>query len=71
MAGPLTFYRLWCGRKRYTGWLPDRNDAFDRAVELGLAYRNDRGGGLGPLSWIEEGTRKYAHSKTVPVKRPR
>jgi|GEM_PF-1260128 len=66
---PLTFYRLWCGRKRYSGWLPSLKQTVALAYRLGLAYRNlngDGGGSLGPLSWIEVGTRKYARSRIIP-----
>ncbi len=70
MAQELTLYRLWCGKRRYSAWLPDRNAVIDLAFKHGLAYRDDRGGGLGPLTRIEIGTRQYARSKTRPVKRP-
>lgn len=66
---PLTVYRVWCGRKRYSGWLANKNDAFRLAVSYGLAYEDldGKGGvGLGPLTWIETGTRRYARSRTIP-----
>ncbi len=69
---PLQFYRLWCGKKRYSGWLPDRYEVFRVALREGLAYGEDGGEiGLGPLTWIEQGERRYARSRTVPVAGPR
>jgi hypothetical protein len=65
---PLRLCRVWCGRKRWTGWLPSRLEAFRAAAELGLAYEDRHGQiGLGPLTWIEYGERRYARSKTVPI----
>lgn len=68
---PLKFYRLWCGRKRYSAWLPDRFDAYKAGVPHGVTFEDKLRGGvyLGPLAWIEVGERKYARSKTVPVDR--
>lgn len=71
MAGKSTrFYRLWCGRKRHSNWLPDELQVWHLAVDKGLAFEDRYGvAGLGPLTWIEIGERKYVHSKTVPVGR--
>ena len=66
---PIVVYRLWCGRKRYTGWKADLGEIWEIAIEKGLAYAGLNGGraGLGPLTWIEHGQRKYARSKTVSL----
>ena len=66
---PLTFYRLWCGRRRYSGWLPSRKEAFKAGVPHGVTFADDQGIGLGPLTWIEVGERRYARSRTDPVDR--
>jgi len=67
---PLTLYRLWCGKKRYSHWVTDRDSLFDLAARKGIAY-SDRNGdiGLGPLTWIEVGDRARPKARTVP--RPR
>lgn len=60
--------RVWCATKRWTNWLPGRGAAFEAAVQLGLAYEDRHGSvGLGPLTWIEYGERRYPRSKTVRV----
>lgn len=70
MVDPLTFHRLRCGVKVWTAWLPSREECFAAGVPLGLAYRDrDDVICLGPLTWIEQGTRRYAKSRTVPVPR--
>lgn len=69
---PLTYYRLWCGRKCYTPWLKvSRDEIFAIAVEHGLAYEWPVDGSIsfGPLAWIETGTRQYARSRTIPEPR--
>lgn len=67
---PLKFYRLWCGRKRYTGWIASRREVFRIALRHGLAYGDEDGDiGLGPLTWLEHGHRKYPRSRTVVVDR--
>ena len=64
------FFRLWCGKKRYTPWLPDEDAVWRSAIRHGLAFEDDDGeAGLGPLTWIEVGQRKYARSKTVTIGR--
>ena len=65
----LKLCRVWCGRKCWTGWLPGRAAAFEAAIDLGLAYKHPSDGsvGLGPLTWIEYGERRYARSRTVRV----
>ncbi|MCP5380687.1 MAG: hypothetical protein AB7G24_00255 [Novosphingobium sp.] len=66
----MKFYRLWCGQKRYSNWLESEDAIWRLALRHGLAYgESDKGAGLGPLTWIEIGERKYARSKTVPVGR--
>lgn len=68
---PLKFYRLWCGRKRYTCWLPDIDDVFEVAIANGLAFRAVNGGaaGFGPLTWIEGGERARPRAKTISLGR--
>lgn len=68
---PLTFYRLWCGRKRYSPWLPSRRAAFQAGIRHGVTFEDKLQGGLfaGPLTWIEVGQRRYAKSKTVSLGR--
>ena len=50
-------YRVWCGKKLYSGWLPTRVDAWNVALAHGLAFPDAEGepDGLGPLTWIEVG----------------
>lgn len=69
MNGGLTFYRLWCGKKRYTHWLADRQLVWQAAIDHGLAFKSKGLVHLGPLTWIEKGTRRYARSRTVPCPR--
>ena len=65
---PARFYRLWCGQKRYSPWLADEKEVWRIAIDEDLAYVDDGGQvGLGPLTWIELGERKYAHSRTVRI----
>ena len=66
---PLRYYRVWCGAKCYSAWLPDRDDAYAVAEGYGLAFRDDDVIALGPLTWIEVGERTYARSRTVPLPR--
>lgn len=65
---PLKFYRLWCGRKRYSRWLPSRAEAFAAGVPHKVTFE-DRSGqiSLGPLAWIEVGEREYPRSRTVTI----
>lgn len=66
----MRFFRLWCGRKRYTPWLDDEREVWRIAVRKGLAYEDaDGNAGLGPLTWIEVGERKYPRAKTVTISR--
>lgn len=67
MKPKLRFYRVWCGRKCYSAWLSDCDDAYLVAEQHGLAYRSGDKIALGPLTWIEVGERTYARSRTVPV----
>jgi len=71
VRSPRSYYRLWCGKKCYSAWLLDRDDIFERAAELGLGFRNGNVVSLGPLTWIEQGERKYARSRTIPLPRSR
>lgn len=66
---PLTLYRLWCGQKRYSHWIADIKEIWRVAIAKELAYVDERGewAGLGPLTWIEKGERKYARSATVSL----
>lgn len=64
-AKPIQVYRLWCGRKRYTGWLFDLADIWEIALDRGLAYGERGSAGLGPLTWIEYGTREHRRSRTI------
>ena len=59
-------YRLWCGKKRYTPWLPCKRQVIGLAVRHGLAFEagNDRVH-LGPLTWIEVGERPRAKARTI------
>lgn len=68
----LTFYRLRCGPKVWSAWLPNRDDCFRAGLLLGLTYQDSQGMiTLGPLVWIETGTRRYARSRTIPQPRLR
>jgi hypothetical protein len=62
---PLTFYRLWCGRRRYSGWKPTWRDAVEAGVPHKVTFLDSKHLCLGPLAWVEVGERKYAHSKTI------
>ncbi len=61
---PLKLYRLWCGKKRYTHWLTDEREIWRIAKQKGLAYGDERGSGLGPLTWIEYGQRDRPKTRT-------
>ena len=68
MAPPQRFYRLWCGRKRYTHWMPDEASIWRAALHHGLAFEDDYGmAGLGPLTRIEVGERVRPRAKTVTI----
>ena len=64
---PIKVYRLRCGLKKHSAWLSSRQEVMAIALEKGLAYESIDGGppGLGPLTWIEEGTRRYPRSRTI------
>ena len=68
---PLTYYRLWCGRKRYSPWLPCRQATLAAGVPHRVTFDDKLRGGifLGPLAWVEVGERRYPRSKTVPARR--
>ena len=67
---PITYYRLWCGRKRYTPWVADRDHVFRVALRHGLGSEDDRGlFFMGPLARIEIGERAYPKARTIPVSR--
>lgn len=67
---PLRFFRLWCGRKRYTNWLANEGEVWRIAVRRGLAYEDQNGiAGLGPLTWIEIGERGRPRARTVVIGR--
>lgn len=61
MQEPVTkaphWYRVWCGQKVCSDWLPTRDDAWRFALQHGLAYPGIDGAaaGLGPLTRIEQG----------------
>lgn len=65
MSQPKTYYRLWCGRKRYSHWLPDMRGIVGLAVRHGLAFENADTVNLGPLTWVERGTRARSKARTV------
>lgn len=65
---PVKVYRLWCGSRCHSEWLDSPEAVWELAFEKGLAFRNlngDGGGGLGPLTWIERGTRASPRSRVV------
>lgn len=67
---PLIYYRLWCGRKRYTHWLPSEDGIWRTALRHGLAFEDSQGvASLGPLTWIEIGERQRPRSKTITIGR--
>jgi len=66
---PLTFYRLWCGSKRYGGWQRTRLDAVKAGLPHRVTFSDGRNITLGPLAWIEVGERRYARSKTIVIGR--
>ena len=61
------FYRLWCGPKKHSGWKADVEAVWQIAFEKKLAFRDERSGGLGPLTWIEIGERRSSKGKTIRV----
>ena len=64
----LEVYRLWCGHKRHSPWLEDEAEIWRIAIRKGLAYEDRHGNaGLGPLTWIEIGDRRYTRSKTLAI----
>ncbi len=66
----MRLYRLWCGKKRYSHWLPDRSDLMRVALRHGLAFEGQGDAcHLGPLTWIEVGERSRPKSKTVSLGR--
>lgn len=70
MSPPIRFYRLWCGKKRYTHWLPSKGQVMGAALRHGLAF--EAGGDrvhLGPLTWIEHGERARPKTRTVSLGR--
>jgi hypothetical protein len=65
---PFRVYRLRCGRKCHSAWMADEDEVWRIAIEKGLAYEDEDGmAGLGPLTWIEIGERRYERSRTFPV----
>lgn len=66
---PITLYRLWCGRKRYSGWLPSSRAAREAGLTHKVTFQHGRLLSLGPLAWVEIGERKYSRSRTVTVGR--
>jgi hypothetical protein len=66
---PIKLYRLWCGNKRYTHWLPELDEIWRIALRKGLAYGDERSAGLGPLAWIEYGERPRPKARTVTLRR--
>lgn len=66
-----THFRVCCGDKRHSAWLPDRADALRVALHKGLAAE-DRGIlYMGPLTWIEEGYRPRPRARTIAIPRRR
>lgn len=64
---PLKFYRLWCGRKRYSSWKPTRWEAMASGIPHKVTF-GDRGKvHMGPLAWLEIGERRYAKSRTISL----
>ena len=62
------FFRLRCGHRVWSRWLEHEHEAWQVAVDRGLAS-NDRRGNLypGPLVWVEKGRRRYARRRTEPM----
>lgn len=66
----MILYRLWCGKKCYSHWLPTEAAALRLAIRHGLAFEGANDScHLGPLTWIEVGERRYARSRTVSLGR--
>lgn len=68
---PMRLYRVRCGKKTWSPWLPDLTDAWWRAHRLKLA-RYDHKRAIffpGPLTWIEIGERAYAGRRTVSLRK--
>ncbi len=66
---PLMFYRLWCGRRCWSGWKPTQVEAMIAGIAPGVTFQTGNTVHMGPLAWIEVGTRRYPKSKTVSLGR--
>lgn len=69
-SSPQRLYRLWCGKKRYTHWLPSKGQVIDVALRHGLAFEaKEDQVHLGPLTWIEHGERARPKARTISLGR--
>lgn len=61
-------YRLRCGHRAWSRWFSDEDQAWDVALEKGLADQDTRGRiSSAPLVWIEKGLQAYPKRKVVPM----
>lgn len=61
-------YRLRCGRRVWSRWLDDEQNAWRIAVQVGLASVDSNGRRYsGPLVWIEKGLRRRPKTRTIPM----
>lgn len=64
---PLKFYRLWCGRKRYSGWQTSQAQAMAAGIPHRVTFKDGAMVHMGPLAWIEVGERRYPKSRTISL----
>lgn len=64
---PIKVYRLWCGRRRWSAWLPSHAAAMAAGIPHGVTFKDGDRVHMGPLAWIEKGERRYPKSRTISL----
>lgn len=65
--GPRRYYRLWCGRRCWSGWKSTVVEAMTAGIAPGVTFEDGANVHMGPLAWIEVGERRYPKAKTVSL----